>query len=137
MASPQTEDGYTAIANEIMEALIAAELSGQEFRIALLVIRKTYGFKKKEDAISLSQMCPSIRLVPTSAPAALPTPCWHCVFEPLCEHWKNHTLRRAHSCGSDSLHFKESQGVRASPGPPFTTSALAEAVEESPSSEQN
>lgn len=56
MANPQTEDGYTAIANEIMEALIAADLSGQEFRIALLVIRKTYGFKKKEDAISLSQM---------------------------------------------------------------------------------
>jgi len=56
MANPQAEDGYTAIANEIMEALIAADLSGQEFRIALLVIRKTYGFKKKEDSISLSQM---------------------------------------------------------------------------------
>ena len=56
MANPQTEDGYTAVANEIMEALIAADLSGQEFRIALLIIRKTYGFKKKEDSVSLSQM---------------------------------------------------------------------------------
>lgn len=30
--------------------------------------------------------CPSIRLVPTSAPAALPNPCWHSVFGPLSEH---------------------------------------------------
>lgn len=83
-------------------------------------------------------MCPSIRLVPMSAPAALPTPCWHCVFGPLCEHLENHPLRRAHSYSFGSLIFKEFQGVRASPGPPATTSALAQAVKESaPSSELN
>jgi hypothetical protein len=49
----------------------------------------------------------------------------------LCEHLKNHTLRRAHSFGSNSLHFKESQGVRASPISPISTFTLAEAVEES------
>lgn len=58
MAAPQLENGYTKIANEIMDALIRATgLSGQELRLSLLVIRKTYGFNKKEDAISLSQMC--------------------------------------------------------------------------------
>ena len=56
MASPQKENGYTAIANEIMDALIASELAGQDFKIALLIIRKTYGFNKREDSISLTQM---------------------------------------------------------------------------------
>lgn len=56
MAHPQKENGYTAIANEIMDALISVDLSGQDFKIALLIIRKTYGFNKCEDAVSLSQM---------------------------------------------------------------------------------
>ena len=51
-------------------------------------------------------LCPSIRLLPTSAPADPLTHCWHCVFEPLCEHLQNHTLRRALSSGSSSLHCK-------------------------------
>lgn len=56
MASPQKENGFTAIANELMDALIKVDLSGQEFKIALLIIRKTYGFNKKDDAVSLTQM---------------------------------------------------------------------------------
>lgn len=56
MANPQKENGYTAIANEIMDELISCEMSGQEFKIALLIIRKTYGFNKTDDAVSLSQM---------------------------------------------------------------------------------
>lgn len=56
MANPQKEDGYTAIANDIMDALIASELSGQDFKVSLLIIRKTYGFNKSEDAVSLTQM---------------------------------------------------------------------------------
>lgn len=55
MASPQKENGYTAIANEIMEALIKYSLPSSEMRCLLFVIRKTYGFNKKTDAISLSQ----------------------------------------------------------------------------------
>lgn len=56
MANPQKEDGYTPIANEIMDALVATDLSGQDFKITLLIIRKTYGYNKCEDAVSLSQM---------------------------------------------------------------------------------
>lgn len=56
MADVQLEKGFTKIANKIIDALIATDLSGQEFRIALFVIRKTYGFKKTEDIIALSQM---------------------------------------------------------------------------------
>ena len=55
MASPQLENGYLKIANEIMDALIKNNLSGQEVRAILFVIRKTYGFNKKEDYIALRQ----------------------------------------------------------------------------------
>lgn len=56
MARPQIENGYTKISNELLEAMIRADLSGHCFRLCLLVIRKTYGFNKKDDLISLSQM---------------------------------------------------------------------------------
>lgn len=60
MASPQVENGYTKIANEVLEALVRADLSGQELRITLFVLRKTYGFNKKDDFISLSQMAKAL-----------------------------------------------------------------------------
>lgn len=60
MANPQIENGYTKISNELLDAIIRQKLSGHEFRIAMLVIRKTYGYNKKQDAISLSQMAKSV-----------------------------------------------------------------------------
>lgn len=62
MANPQAEDGHTKIANEILDALISANLSGQEMRITLFVIRKTYGYNKVEDFIALSQMMKALRI---------------------------------------------------------------------------
>jgi phage replication O-like protein O len=55
MASPQKENGYTPIANELMEALSQPGINGSEYRILLTIIRKTYGYHKKRDRISLSQ----------------------------------------------------------------------------------
>jgi len=55
MANPQKENGYTAIANEILQELIRAGLNGTELACVLFIIRKTYGFKKKQDKISISQ----------------------------------------------------------------------------------
>ena len=55
MASPQLEDGFTSIANEIIEALMKINLSPYESRVLWFIIRKTYGFNKKTDWISLSQ----------------------------------------------------------------------------------
>lgn len=60
MANPQCENGYTKIANEIMDNIILSELSGQAVRLMLFIIRKTYGFHKKSDRISLSQMSKAI-----------------------------------------------------------------------------
>lgn len=55
MASPQTENGYTRIANEILERLVNTPLLGAEFQVIWHIIRKTYGYQKKQDILSLSQ----------------------------------------------------------------------------------
>lgn len=55
MVNPQLENGYTSIANEILEKVVATRLPANEYRILLFIIRKTYGFHKKEDRISLTQ----------------------------------------------------------------------------------
>lgn len=55
MFSPQLEDGFTRIANELLDALCSFHLSPNEWQIILCIIRKTYGFGKKDDIISLSQ----------------------------------------------------------------------------------
>lgn len=55
MAKPQKENGYTMIANEILEALISSGLTGSEYAVVLFIIRKTYGFNKTDDAISATQ----------------------------------------------------------------------------------
>lgn len=54
---PQLEDGYTRIANELLEALAHTRIPGQARQIFDVIVRKTYGFSKKVDHISLSQFC--------------------------------------------------------------------------------
>lgn len=50
------ENGYSRLANELIEKLACTKLGGREFRLLCVVIRKTYGYGKSEDWISLSQM---------------------------------------------------------------------------------
>jgi len=56
MASPQVEDGYTRIANEIIDALMRINLSPYQSRILWAIWRTTYGFQKKQDWISNGQL---------------------------------------------------------------------------------
>jgi phage replication O-like protein O len=62
LANPQKENGYTPIANEILEALYLVNLSPYEWRVLLFILRRTYGWRKPEDIISLSQFCDSVKL---------------------------------------------------------------------------
>lgn len=62
MDNPQLEDGYTQIANEILEALAKINMNAYETRALLFVVRKTYGWKKKKDWISLSQFSKGLDL---------------------------------------------------------------------------
>lgn len=65
MASPQIEDGHIDIANTIVDKFCSYRLSGQEWQVLWVVIRKTWGWledptkkngrKKKMDTIALSQ----------------------------------------------------------------------------------
>lgn len=58
MASPQKENGFTAIANEVLDKLILfpfPDKTGVPIRLIMFVIRKTWGYQKKVDVISLTQ----------------------------------------------------------------------------------
>ena len=55
MANPQKENGYTPIANDLFEAFARNNIPSSVRRIIDFVIRKTYGFNKKEDSISIDQ----------------------------------------------------------------------------------
>ena len=57
MASPQTENGYTMIANELFDALIRVPIGNSNAQVLYAIIRKTYGWHKREDKISISQLC--------------------------------------------------------------------------------
>ena len=50
MANPRKKNGYTPIANEIMDALaLIKKPSPYEWNILMFLLRKTYGWNKKED----------------------------------------------------------------------------------------
>jgi phage replication O-like protein O len=54
MANPQP-DQYTKISNEILDALTRFRIPGESMQIIFVIIRLTWGYKKKADNISLSQ----------------------------------------------------------------------------------
>lgn len=56
MANPQLEDGYTRIANELMEALMRTNLNAYQSRILWAIWRITYGFHKIADWIANRQL---------------------------------------------------------------------------------
>lgn len=57
MASPQTKDGFTRIANELLEALTKVPSIGSEaFQVLMCVIRRTYGWNLKATKISYGQI---------------------------------------------------------------------------------
>ncbi len=55
-ANPQLENGYTQIANEIIEHLVKMHLSSNQWQVLLCIIRKTYGYHKKVDYIANYQI---------------------------------------------------------------------------------
>ncbi len=52
MSAPQVENGYTRIANELLDAIISHPFSRREYAVFMAIVRMTYGYNKKEDAIS-------------------------------------------------------------------------------------
>jgi len=56
MANPQIEDGYTRIANELLEALAKTKIHSEARQVFDAIMRRTYGFNKKADMISIGQL---------------------------------------------------------------------------------
>lgn len=50
------DDGYTRIANELLEAIASADLTARQLKLMLAYVRKTYGFNKKTDRIADEQI---------------------------------------------------------------------------------
>lgn len=60
MADPQIKNGYTRIANELLEAICRLNISGNEMRILLYIIRRTYGFNRSYAEIPLSDISAAV-----------------------------------------------------------------------------
>ena len=53
---PHLEDGYIRIANELFDAVLKKLTSYRHIKVVLAILRKTYGYQKKEDDITISQL---------------------------------------------------------------------------------
>ncbi|EAP9196719.1 replication protein [Salmonella enterica] len=58
------DDGFTRIANEILEAVMHAGLSQHQLLVFMAVMRKTYGFNKKSDWVSNEQLSKLTGILP-------------------------------------------------------------------------
>lgn len=61
MDNPQKENGYTPIANEILEHISQIKLSPTQYRIIFIVWRYTYGFNRKSHDLSLNFLSKAIK----------------------------------------------------------------------------
>jgi phage replication O-like protein O len=55
VANPQLENGYFKISNELWQVIVKTKIPGEPRQIFDHIIRKTYGWRKKECEISYSQ----------------------------------------------------------------------------------
>lgn len=55
MANPDPENGHIDMANELAEELMKINISPNQYRVLWLIWRKTYGWHKENDFISLTQ----------------------------------------------------------------------------------
>lgn len=52
--SVQLENGYTRVANELLEQVVLYKLNASQLKIVLTIIRYTYGFNRKSHSLSLN-----------------------------------------------------------------------------------
>jgi phage replication O-like protein O len=73
MASPQPEDGYTRIANELQEALCRTRIPGEARQVLDVIFRHTYGWNRKAAYISLGMFASATGLKKPAVLRALHT----------------------------------------------------------------
>lgn len=50
------DEGYTRLANTLLEALCRVDITPRQMRVFLAIVRKTYGYQKKSDWVSPDQI---------------------------------------------------------------------------------
>ena len=45
------DDGFTRVANELLDALMRTKMSGTQSQVVMAVIRQTYGYRKAKDRV--------------------------------------------------------------------------------------
>lgn len=81
MASPQKENGYTAIANEIIEALARTRIPGEARQVLDVVIRLTYGWNRKYRRITYPEFTRRTNLNKGNVRRSLIKLTRHCLIE--------------------------------------------------------
>lgn len=56
MASPQVENGFTRLANELLEALYRTDPTGGEWGVIMCVARASYGWGQKQAPVSIGEV---------------------------------------------------------------------------------
>lgn len=56
MASPQKENGFTPISNELLDAILKTNFTATQLKLVLCCCRYTYGFSRKEAKLSESYL---------------------------------------------------------------------------------
>ena len=62
MASPQLENGYTRLSNELLEKIVRYPFKGYELKIILKIARDTYGWKTKKRQISYGRIAKDAKI---------------------------------------------------------------------------
>lgn len=60
MADVQTENGFTRVANELLNEIVRFKFNGTELRIILTIWRYTYGFQRKQHDLSTNFLAEAI-----------------------------------------------------------------------------
>lgn len=71
MVSPQLEKGHTRIANELLEALVKYVANPTWLRVAFVVVRITYGWRRKETGSDVKFFADSLGLTEAHIKAVL------------------------------------------------------------------
>src|SRR5262245_60763166 len=73
MASPELSNGYTPIANELLEAILRTRLSSREQKCLFAVARETYGWSCKAKTVTAYRVGTLTRMQRTQAAWTLRT----------------------------------------------------------------
>lgn len=71
MTQPRTRGGFTPVANELLDAVLQFGFSKRQLVVMLAIIRKTYGYNKAEDDMTVTQLAELAGLARQNASTAL------------------------------------------------------------------